>query len=100
MRVLKSNGFSTRIAASFLFLLVLLQLAPVLVQAQNLGGAPATNKAVQGQPAAQPEGAFLNLVNWFVNVIAPVDAPLRSFNPTITCTLLPPSPPSPLSPPA
>jgi len=62
MQVLKSNEFSTRIAASFLFLLVLLQLAPVLVQAQNLGGAPATNKAVQGQTAAQPEGAFLNLV--------------------------------------
>ncbi len=76
MRVLKSNGFSTRIAASFLFLLVLLQLAPVLVQAQNLGGAPATNKAVQGQTAAQPEGAFLNLVNWVGNVIAPVGAAL------------------------
>lgn len=29
---------------------------------QNPGGAPATNKAVQGQTAAQPEGAFLNLV--------------------------------------
>jgi hypothetical protein len=48
----------------------------LLVQAQNLGGAPATNKAVQGQTAAQPEGAFLNLVNWVGNVIAPVGAAL------------------------
>ena len=76
MQFLKSQGSSTRIAASFLFLLVLLQLAPVLIQAQNLGGAPATNKAVQGQTAAQPEGAFLNLVNWVGNVIAPVGAAL------------------------
>ena len=76
MPVLKSNEFSPRIAGSFLFLLVLLQLAPALIQAQNLGGAPATNKAVQGQTAAQPEGAFLNLVNWVGNVIAPVGAAL------------------------
>jgi hypothetical protein len=47
-----------------------------LVQGQNLGGTPATNKAVQGQTAAQPEGAFLNLVNWVGNVIAPVGAAL------------------------
>jgi len=76
MQVLKSNGFSARMAASFLFLWILLQLAPVLIPAQNLGGAPATNKAVQGQTAAQPEGAFLNLVNWIGNVIAPVGAAL------------------------
>src|SRR5260370_12582156 len=86
MRVLKSNGFSTRIAASFLFLLVLLQLAPVLVPAQNLGGAPATNKAVQGQTAAQPEGAFLNLVNWVGNVIALVGAALCVVMAIITYT--------------
>jgi hypothetical protein len=48
----------------------------MLTQAQNLGGTPATNKAVQGQTAAQPEGAFLNLVNWIGNVIAPVGAAL------------------------
>jgi hypothetical protein len=44
------------------------------VWAQNLGGQPATNVAVQGQTAAQPEGAFLNFINWIGNVIAPVGA--------------------------
>lgn len=76
MQALKAKRSSTQIAALFLFLIVLLQLSPVLIQAQNLGGAPATNKAVQGQTAAQPEGAFLNLVNWVGNVIAPVGAAL------------------------
>ena len=42
--------------------------------AQNLGTQPATNVAVQGQTAAQPEGAFLNFINWIGNVIAPVGA--------------------------
>jgi hypothetical protein len=32
------------------------------------------NVAVQGQTGAQPEGAFLNFVNWIGNVIAPVGA--------------------------
>jgi hypothetical protein len=36
----------------------------------------ATNKAVQEQTAAQPEGSFVNLVNWIGNVIAPVGAVL------------------------
>jgi hypothetical protein len=49
-------------------------LAPVASVAQNLGNTPATGKAVQGQTAAQPEGAFLNLVNWVCNVICPVGA--------------------------
>ncbi len=44
------------------------------VLAQNLGTAPASNVAVQGQTAAQPEGAFLNFINWIGNVIAPVGA--------------------------
>jgi len=44
--------------------------------AQNLGQQPATGQAVQGQTAAQPEGAVLNLVNWDGNVIAPVGADL------------------------
>ncbi len=35
---------------------------------------PQTNVAVQGQTGAQPEGAFLNLVNWIGNVIAPGDS--------------------------
>jgi len=37
--------------------------------AQNLGAAPQVNVAVQGQTGAQPEGAFLNFVNWVGNVI-------------------------------
>jgi hypothetical protein len=49
-------------------------LAPAVSLAQNLGNTPATGKAVQGQTAAQPEGAFLNLVNWVCNVICPVGA--------------------------
>ena len=47
-----------------------------IVLAQNLGVAPQTNVAVQGQTGAQPEGAFLNFVNWIGNVIAPVGAGL------------------------
>src|SRR5215471_21608427 len=42
--------------------------------AQSLGAAPQTNVAVQGETGAQPEGAFLNFVNWVGNVIAPVGA--------------------------
>jgi hypothetical protein len=42
--------------------------------AQNLGSSPASNVAVQGQTGAQPEGAFLNFINWVGNVIAPVGA--------------------------
>ncbi len=42
--------------------------------AQNLGSQPASNVAVQGQTGAQPEGAFLNFINWIGNVIAPVGA--------------------------
>jgi hypothetical protein len=44
------------------------------VRAQNLGSNPVSNVAVQGQSGAQPEGAFLNFVNWVGNVIAPVAA--------------------------
>jgi hypothetical protein len=49
-------------------------LAGQYVLAQNLGGSPAFNVAVQGQTGAQPEGAFLNFINWVGNVIAPVGA--------------------------
>jgi len=45
--------------------------APAASVAQNLGAAPATGQAVQGQTASQPEGAFLNAVNWVCNVICP-----------------------------
>ena len=44
------------------------------VWGQNLGSQPATNVAVQGETAAQPEGAFLNFINWIGNVIAPIAA--------------------------
>lgn len=76
MQFLKSKGSFAQTATVFVLFLFSLQLSPVLTHAQNLGGAPATNKAVQGQTAAQPEGAFLNLVNWIGNVIAPVGAAL------------------------
>ena len=39
-------------------------LVPCASLAQNLGTTPATGQAVQGQTASQPEGAFLNAVNW------------------------------------
>ncbi len=55
-------------------LAILLLAIGQLVVAQNLGQQPATNVAVQGQTAAQPEGAFLNFINWIGNVIAPVGA--------------------------
>ena len=41
---------------------------------QNLGRTPQFDTAVQGQTGAQPEGAFLNFINWVGNVIAPVGA--------------------------
>jgi hypothetical protein len=49
-------------------------LAAQYVLAQNLGQNPQFNVAVQGQTGAQPEGAFLNFINWVGNVIAPVGA--------------------------
>ena len=45
-----------------------------LVVAQNLGTNPQFNVAVQGETGAQPEGAFLNFINWVGNVIAPIAA--------------------------
>ena len=66
---------SRRRAALFLSFIILVQLSPLL-RSQNLGSTPQINKAVQGQTASQPEGAFLNLVNWVGNVIAPVGAAL------------------------
>jgi hypothetical protein len=65
-----------RLALFSLVAIISLQLCPLLSSAQNLGAAPATGQAVQGQTAAQPEGTVLNLVNWIGNVIAPVGAAL------------------------
>ena len=52
--------------------IMLLAVGQVVV-AQNLGRLQ-INVAVQGQTGAQPEGAFLNFINWIGNVIAPVGA--------------------------
>ena len=60
-------------ATCALLAIVLITIAQ-MVWAQNLGSAPASNVAVQGQTGAQPEGAFLNFINWVGNVIAPVGA--------------------------
>src|SRR5882724_10609047 len=65
-----------RIVLAFLLTTLVIQFFPLVSYAQNLGAAPATGQAVQGQTAAQPEGTVLNLVNWVCNVIAPVGAAL------------------------
>ena len=70
------EAMRVRFALVYLLAIVSFQLLPLMSQAQNLGQQPATGQAVQGQTAAQPEGAVLNLVNWIGNVIAPVGAAL------------------------
>jgi hypothetical protein len=61
---------NVRITAAILAVCLLVVCQSVAI-AQNLGAAPQVNVAVQGQTGAQPEGAFLNFVNWVGNVIAP-----------------------------
>jgi len=75
MELLCASHLRHRFALACLLTVVLFQLTPCCL-AQNLGTAPATGQAVQGQTAAQPEGTVLNLVNWVGNVIAPVGAAL------------------------
>src|SRR5213595_2071867 len=70
------SGTKRRAALLLVAVLFLLASTNAFLLAQNLGAAPQTNVAVQGQTGAQPEGAFLNLVNWIGNVIAPVGAAL------------------------
>ncbi len=65
------NQFAQRVVVALFLCLVITQTVAI---AQNLGAAPQVNVAVQGQTGAQPEGAFLNFVNWVGNVIAPVGA--------------------------
>ena len=73
----KNHTYTGRWTMIALLALVLFtHLVPFLAHAQNLGTAPALNRAVQGQQASQPEGAFLNMVNWVGNVIAPIGAAL------------------------
>jgi len=76
MKLSSGGGRQHRFAVFCLLALVFLQLIPLIAYAQNLGQSPATGQAVQGQTAAQPEGAVLNAVNWVGNVIAPVGAAL------------------------
>ena len=76
MHVFSWMGWRQRLALAGLLLIVMFEVAPLTSFAQNLGQQPATGQAVQGQTAAQPEGAVLNLVNWVGNVIAPIGAAL------------------------
>jgi hypothetical protein len=62
-----------RITAAVVIAMLLASTQVALI-AQNLGATPQVNVAVQGQHGAQPEGTFLNLINWIGNVIAPVGA--------------------------
>jgi len=75
-RVWPQPGTRQRAAILLAAVLLFLTTTNVVLVAQNLGAAPQTNVAVQGQTGAQPKGAFLNLVNWIGNVIAPVGAAL------------------------
>jgi hypothetical protein len=76
MKLSSWGAMRMRLALVYLLALVSFQVLPLMSYAQNLGQQPATGQAVQGQTAAQPEGAVLNLVNWIGNVIAPVGAAL------------------------
>ncbi len=59
---------------SLVVLAIMLLVIVQYIVAQNLGSSPQLNVAVQGQTGAQPEGTFLNFINWIGNVIAPVGA--------------------------
>jgi hypothetical protein len=76
MKLWNHGESRARTALAFLLTILVIELFPLISKAQNLGAAPATGQAVQGQTAAQPEGTVLNLVNWVGNVIAPVGAAL------------------------
>src|SRR5437867_10370911 len=65
------NQFAKRFFVTLSLCFIIVQSVAI---AQNLGAAPQVNVAVQGQTGAQPEGAFLNFINWIGNVIAPVGA--------------------------
>lgn len=73
MNVKVDEAWRRALAVSAICFVLITQIAPI-IWAQNLGQQPQTNVAVQGQTAAQPEGAFLNFINWIGNVIAPIGA--------------------------
>lgn len=68
----KSLSLSQQVGVFAVPFVILVQLCPVFAMAQNTGGTPVFNKAVQGQQATQPEGTVLNIVNWIGNVICPL----------------------------
>jgi hypothetical protein len=70
MRNQEDLWFRRRLVVAAIILLAITEIAG----AQNLGSSPQFNVAVQGQTGAQPEGAFLNFINWVGNVISPVGA--------------------------
>ena len=70
MRYQEDQWWRKRLVVVALTLLLIAEIAA----AQNLGSSPQLNVAVQGQTGAQPEGAFLNFINWVGNVISPVGA--------------------------
>lgn len=67
-------GWDVALKRALAVLGICLILAGQYAWSQNLGATPQTDVAVQGQTGAQPEGAFLNFINWVGNVIAPVGA--------------------------
>jgi len=75
MRLSGCAAIRYRVALASLLIITFFHVFPPSY-AQNLGQQPAVGQAVQGETAAQPEGTFLNLVNWVGNVIAPVGAAL------------------------
>ncbi len=70
MKLQADPGWKKSLAVLAIMFLAIVQ----VMVAQNLGAAPQTNVAVQGQTGAQPDGAFLTFINWIGNVIAPVGA--------------------------
>ena len=67
-------GWDVALQKAVAVLAICFILAGQYAWSQNLGATPQTDVAVQGQTGAQPEGAFLNFINWVGNVIAPVGA--------------------------
>ena len=67
-------GWDVALKRAVAVLAICFILAGQYAWSQNLGATPQTDVAVQGQTGAQPEGAFLNFINWVGNVIAPVGA--------------------------
>lgn len=72
MRFSKPTSLNRQVIAVGILTMALIQVFPIVMLAQNSGGAPVFDKAVQGQQATQPEGTLLNIVNWVGNVVSPL----------------------------